>query len=356
MTDVFDMQDEIAQAVAAALQGRIFAAPAQRPSGKPTTNIEAYTLLLRARRDVYRLDPERLRSAEEQLRRVIALDPQYADGYALLAYCVLSAAIMGAPGSILPEAAEASRKALEIAPGNALALACSAIANAALDWNWREFDRMMRQAYALAPDDSEVANWCALLYLRYKGQYREALEIYDGIRWRDPLAANWPAYQCVIAYHARDYQLAKDYALKALNIDSSQMIAHWLMCAIAAQTEDVERALASGAEALRLSGHNDWVRGTLAIALASAGRLAEALAIRDDLLEAARSRYVSPIATMTACSAIGDADGTLLAMEQIAEQRLVHVLWLPDYSQCDFVRRNPRCSALLARVGLPERF
>jgi len=57
-----------------------------------------------------------------------------------------------------------------------------------------------------------------------------------------------------------------------------------------------EWALASAAEAVQLSGGNDWTRGTFAIALAKAGRLTEASAIRDDLVEAARSRYVAPVA------------------------------------------------------------
>jgi len=68
------------------------------------------------------------------------------------------------------------------------------------------------------------------------------------------------------------------------------------------------------------------------------------------------NRYVSPMAIINACSACGDSDGTLAAMEQLAEDRSPNIIWLIDDPACDPVRRSPRCSALLARIGLPERF
>ena len=299
-----------------------------------------------------------MRKAEENLRKAVALDPQCADAHALMAFCILMGTFMGlgAPRSTLTEAAAAARRALDLNPRHPLALACAGIVIAALDWNWQEFERLMEQAYALAPNDPDVANWYAYWYLRLKGRYSEAIGIYDGIALRDPLAANWPAYQAGVAYHARDYAKAKSFILAALDIDGAQLLAQWLMCAIAAQTGDVEQALASGAEALRLSDGNDWVQGVFAKALAKAGRHGEALAVRDSLREAAKSRYVSPMAMISACFACGDSDGTLAAMEQLADDRSPNIFWLLDDPACDPVRRDPRCSALLARIGLPERY
>lgn len=97
-------------------------------------------------------------------------------------------------------------------------------------------------------------------------------------------------------------------------------------------------------------------QGTYAIALAHAGRNAEVLAIRDRLREAAKSRYVSRMALVDTCIACGDVEGALDAAEQLADDRSPHIFWLVDDPAFDPIRRHPRYSALLARIGLPERY
>lgn len=226
----------------------------------------------------------------------------------------------------------AARKALDIDPHHPLALACAGMVSGALDWNWQEFERLMQQAYTLAPNDPDVTIHYAFWYLRRKGFYSEAIGIIDDIATRDPLSPNWPAFQASLAFFARDYSRATCFTKLALEIDGAHLLAHWLMCGIASRTGDVEQALASGAEALRLRDGNDWAQGTFATALAKAGRDAEALAIRDRLREAAMSRYVSPMALIDACIACGDPEGALSAMEQLAPRRSrgSHPRWKPS--------------------------
>jgi len=196
MRDIFDVQDEIARAVASALQGSLFAAPNEKLVDKPTNNIETYNLLLRARHDLYKLEPGSLRKAEKHLRKAVELDPRCADAHARVAFCIVMYTLMGleAPRSALTEAAAAAGRALAINPRHPLSLACAGFVTAALNWNWQEFERLIKQAYSLAPNDPDVANWYASVYLRFKGRYSEAIRIYDGLAIRDPLAANWRVY------------------------------------------------------------------------------------------------------------------------------------------------------------------
>ena len=80
LTDVFAIQDDIAQAIAGALQTTLVSRPRQAHAELP-----AYEALLKARHQVRTYAPEAHARASEYCEQAIALDPQYAAPYALLA-------------------------------------------------------------------------------------------------------------------------------------------------------------------------------------------------------------------------------------------------------------------------------
>jgi adenylate cyclase len=84
LTDIFQLQDQVTISVVGAIEPRIRMAEVERALRKPTENLEAYDLVLRGRWvDEYggkdHFEEARL------YRRAIALDPNYALAYALLA-------------------------------------------------------------------------------------------------------------------------------------------------------------------------------------------------------------------------------------------------------------------------------
>jgi hypothetical protein len=225
-----------------------------------------------------------------------------------------------------------------------------------LDWNWREFDTLIERAYRLAPENPDTCQIYASWHLRRKGRYADGIAVLDSILLRDPLCANWRSFQAMLAYYARDFAGAHWFAKLALDIDPSQLLSQWVMTAVRLLNGDTEGALAAGADAVRLSDGNDWVTSTLALALAETGRREEAAAIRDRLRQASRIRYVYPLALVNAAISCGDTEAALDEMDRAADERSPAVFWLMDDPALDPVRRHPRFSALLARIGLPERF
>jgi TolB-like protein/DNA-binding winged helix-turn-helix (wHTH) protein len=79
MTDIFEVQDEVATAIIDTLQIHVGAAPSR---GRPTDSPEAYTLFLKARVLLSAFEQKR---AEELLLEAIKLDPNFAEAYELLA-------------------------------------------------------------------------------------------------------------------------------------------------------------------------------------------------------------------------------------------------------------------------------
>ncbi len=91
LEDIFDIQDELTQAIVSILPGRVEAATRVRVERKPTENMAAYECLLTGKRLHHRGTREDNARAQEMLDRAIALDPQYAHAHAWKA-CVLGQA------------------------------------------------------------------------------------------------------------------------------------------------------------------------------------------------------------------------------------------------------------------------
>jgi hypothetical protein len=89
LEDVFKLQDKVASSVAGVIESALEAAEAARSSGRPTCDLTAYDLYLRAHAMVWsaRQIPEPL----GLLKQAIAHDPRYSPALAWAAMCCLPA-------------------------------------------------------------------------------------------------------------------------------------------------------------------------------------------------------------------------------------------------------------------------
>lgn len=91
MGDIFDLQDQVAESVAGALEPKLIWAEAARARAKPTENLTAYDLCLKATPMVARLDSaEQLEEGVRLLRQALELDPGYNHAKALICYACVS--------------------------------------------------------------------------------------------------------------------------------------------------------------------------------------------------------------------------------------------------------------------------
>lgn len=85
MKDVFEVQDEIAQKIAAALRITLSPQEQQALSAKPTEDLQAYDLYLRGRNYARRVGRQDLQFALQMYENAVALDPEFALAHAGLA-------------------------------------------------------------------------------------------------------------------------------------------------------------------------------------------------------------------------------------------------------------------------------
>ena len=109
LEDVFAVQDELSQEIAAALKVRLSAGEKERLARKPTENMEAYDLLLRGRDEMMRTTREATEKASALFQRALELDPDCAVAYARLAQASNITGMYGWGG-----AEESRRRAMEL--------------------------------------------------------------------------------------------------------------------------------------------------------------------------------------------------------------------------------------------------
>jgi adenylate cyclase len=87
LDDIFELQDQVASSVVGAIEPRLRLSEIERASRKPTDNLDAYDLYLRALAHLHHYTEESYAGAVALLRQAMAIDPVYAPAAAMLAFC-----------------------------------------------------------------------------------------------------------------------------------------------------------------------------------------------------------------------------------------------------------------------------
>jgi adenylate cyclase len=87
LDDIFDLQDQVASSVAGVIEPKLRQAEIERAGRKPTANLTAYDLYLRALAQSYRYTDEGFAEAVVLARQALAIDPSYAPAAALVGFC-----------------------------------------------------------------------------------------------------------------------------------------------------------------------------------------------------------------------------------------------------------------------------
>jgi TolB-like protein/tRNA A-37 threonylcarbamoyl transferase component Bud32 len=187
LTDVFAVQDEIATAIAGALQVEL--------TGKPTRphqpNLPAYEALLKGRHQMVKSSPDAWKRARGHFEQSIALDPDYAEPHAELAYCFFNVGFWGLrppTEAMLLARVEASR-ALELSPADPIAHLVLCVVAALYDCDWREAEHQYR--LGLAADPVPPIFRARLFYnLVPQGRFEEAIREIETALEQDPLSTH----------------------------------------------------------------------------------------------------------------------------------------------------------------------
>jgi adenylate cyclase len=157
LSDLFELQDQVTEAVAGALEPSIQKAEIARSEGKPTENLDAYDLYLRAFALLWGLTREKSDVALELLRRAYELDPTFALARALAAfvYIIRKGQVWSEPGDI-EKGYQLALEAAANSPDDPLVLRTAGQAVAYLGQDFEYGVSLVSRALSISPNTAQV--------------------------------------------------------------------------------------------------------------------------------------------------------------------------------------------------------
>jgi len=215
--DIFNLQDEIAQQVVAALNIKSREAEQARAWRVPTENLTAYDTLLRGVSHFLRLTVAENALAKSNFKKAVALDPEYATAYVMLGYTHLMDFVFNTNRDIqkLEQAAGLARKALSLDEDSFLSHALLADIYRT-EGRYEQAVLKARRALALNPNDPTAYRGLGNA-LNSLGRSGEAVEALQQAMRLDPHHAVYYSSDLAAAYrHLGKYDQAVTTLKEAL--------------------------------------------------------------------------------------------------------------------------------------------
>ncbi len=255
LADVFAVQDEITEAIVAAIEPQLYAAENFRAQRKPPESLDAWDLVMRALSHYWRVTREDNMAAQALLKQAIALDPNYGQALGVLSVSLAFDAHMGwaDAATTVPAAERAALAAIRADsedPWAHLALATVYVNLGRLEDSLAEFELALR----LNPNFSLAQGYYGL-GLSYCGRWEDAAEAARRalrLSPRDPFSAIYSGVAAYAEFVGRNYDEATRLARDAIRQRFDFVGAHRMLTAAAAMAGETEVAKAALQELRRV--------------------------------------------------------------------------------------------------------
>jgi TolB-like protein/Tfp pilus assembly protein PilF len=345
-TDVFAVQDDIAQAVVSALKIKL-AAAVQVTGSRGTTSTAAYNLYLLGRQLDRRGSLEGFRHAVEAFRKAIALDPKYAAAYAELAVAEAFVADMTGDTGGIERARHDVDKAIALVPDDAIGYAARSFIRSNWLWDWSGAQADIEKALSLDPRNSDVQHLYAFL-LQSLGRVQEAIAAQRKATELDPLSKSaWRdlgySYMGTGDYAAADVSLGR-----AIELEPTAVLALFNLGTLRLLQGKAQEALETyrkmDLEFLRISG--------FAMAEHALGRAKESQQALDELMGKHAQEAAYQISEVFAWR--GEKDKAIEWLDRAYKQQDGGLSSIKTDPLLKSLRADPRFTALLRKMKLPE--
>jgi tetratricopeptide (TPR) repeat protein len=268
------VQDEITEAIVAAIEPQLYAAENFRARRKPPDSMDAWDLVMRALSHYWRVTRQDNLVAQALLEKATAIDPNYGQALGVLAashtFCAhMGWAAMAKVAPIAERAAQAAILADSEDPWAHHALGCVNLFARRFDDSLAEFEWALR----LNPNFSMAQGYYGLT-LSYCGRWQEGdLAARRALRLspRDPFSAIYYGIASYAQFNGRNYQEAMRLARDGIRQRGDFVGAHRVLTAAAGMAGQYDVARAALQE-LRRAQPNislDWIAREMPIKVAA---------------------------------------------------------------------------------------
>jgi len=360
LDDIFAVQDDIAQSVVKELRSSLLGERRETSASATVQaevraaargrgeNAEAYRLYLQGRAMVARRTQHSVTTGIEHLRQAVSLDPEYALAWAALAF---AQTIEAGTGGWTPfeegfrRAREAAERALALEPDLAEGHVALAQVQRGYDWDWASADASSRRALQLAPGNAEVvlaAAWGSAT----RGPLDESIALCRRAIALDPLNVHAHRYLGLFSLFAGYLEQAEAAVKDALELSPLGGITNACLGDVYLELGRFPEALA----AFEKEPHEGFRLLGLAAAYHALGRKAQSSAALEQLGELPMHAYLNAQAN----AECGNIDLAFEWLERAHKQRNAGLSQMKFQPSLRSLHGDPRWPLFMKKMGLDD--
>ena len=348
MTDVFAVQDEIAQSVVDALKERL-GAPETRRIQRQTAEVEAYHLYVKARHHFWKLTADGLTTARQLLERAVSVDSNYGLPHSELAHYYFLSTMQGRipANEGGPRGIQEAERALALDDTLGEAVGIRALLWALYEYRWQEALQELTRAIEMNPASALTPHWRAAV-LTGLNRLPEAIQQQEQALKADPLLPLNHYFMTRLLVCRGDYEPAYQHARLAVEIAPDFWLGHSALGLVHLYSGNLLAAIPElqGAQ----MGH--YAYGWRGCAYVLAGERAQAEKLLAEIERIRQQRYVSTVPDAAIYTELGEIDEAFAQLESALRDRDFQLYALQTEPVFHKLRSDPRYKDLLQQMKL----
>ena len=352
LKDVFAIQEDISQAIVTKFKVQLLDKGDRKLVRSSTENLQAQDLYFKG---LFSWSKNKRIKAIEYLEQSIALDPNNARAYALLAtiYTFMTISSPYPPKVSYDKAKVAAMKALEIDNMLADAYVAVGVVKMAYEYDWVGAEEGLIRAIGL-----NAGLWSAHYYYAWHqlsvGHTDEAIAEIKCALELDPLSTPVNSFMGFALIIARQYDQAIEYCQGALETTPNEPMAISVLGLASAKKGMCEEAISTLQKGANLFPENPYLVSALGFSYGVAGKRDEAQKIINGFIEISKKKYFSPMFISRVYAGMGEVDKAIEWMEKAYEERDPPLSLVKSVPSHDYMHSDPRFKALLKKMGLED--
>ncbi len=353
LSDVVELQKDLSEEISSQLQPHLTGEERKLMNRRRPESNEAFQLYLKGRYYSTKFnDEEGIRKGINYFNQSIERDPTYALAYAGLASAYFSLSnLFAPPREAMPRVREAAERALALDDSLAQAHTCMALTLVWYDWDFAKGEKEFKRAIALNASDADAHRMYGD-YLAAMGRFDEALVEKRHAEQLDPLSGPTSLDVGRTLFYAGRYDDAIEQAKHTLDLDPGSAYVYSLQAQIEYQKGNLPKGLELMKQSMQLGGHTQLLITNWGMINARAGNRDEALRAIAGLRARSAEKYTIPLLVARIYTALGNNDEAMKNLEQTYNDRSESAVWLKVDNTFEPLRKDPRFTALIRKVGL----
>jgi TolB-like protein/Tfp pilus assembly protein PilF len=354
MTDVFDIQDEIALAIVKELKVEILAKERAAVVTRKHESLDSYNLYLKGR-FYWAQRPQGIAKAIECFEQAIAIDPSSARAHAGLADCF---ATLGSwengtlpPIEAMTKARVSANKALSLDSRLAEAHTTLAYRTTHYDWDWTAAEQQFQSAFDLNPNYAVCHHWYSH-FLMAMGRVEESLTESRRCLELDPLDLVINVHMAWHYLFARQNEEAIEQCWKTSELHPNSFWPAWFFGLAYQQQGQTGRAIEALQIAVKMSGDVTFASAALGHLYGAAGKTEQARIIFDELTARSGRGFVPSYDIALVCTGLGWTDQAFEYLSRAYKEKSGWITYIKLDPRLDGLRADTRFVDLQQRVRL----